>query len=153
EIAVQCDHIGFRKEFGDAAPPDRICRWISLKDVVCQYLHFECRREFANPAADTPEADNADRAARQFRQWPPPEAPFIHAGPLALEYEFAVELRLAVEIEEQRKHILCDGVGAVYRDVGDGDVPRPGRFDVDDVEARRKDTDEFQLRQPVQSFS
>ena len=48
--------------------------------------------------------------------------------------------------QQERKHVLCDGGGAVAAQVADGDAGLPGRCEIDVVDAGRGECDQLERR-------
>ncbi len=67
--------------------------------------------------------------------------------PLALFDEVAVQLRLAIEIQQQGEHEFRHGIGGVDRNIRNRHTARPRRLDVHDIIAGGQHADEFQFGQ------
>ncbi len=96
---------------------------------------------------DPSESDNGHGLAVELHEGCLPHGPVPRSAPLAGVNRLGVQADVVTQLEDQGEDVLRNGVGPVDRYVRHRDVPLPRGFHVDNVEARRQDADELQLRQ------
>ncbi len=116
----------------------------SRQDVHPQRVPDQTNRP-ANPA----KANDAQRQARQLKLRSLPKRKVAALAPLALFYGPPMQADMVSKFQKQCDGELRDGLGAVFRDIGNRNIAGPGGRDINDVIPRRRNCNKAETGAPA----